>query len=152
MKKNGFTLVELIAVIVILGLIVTLVATNFFGGSDHSRKKLDEIMQNQLKDAIRVYAVDKNLKDCHNCTTPRLNTNCVPENADKEIERQACAALGIEVTLGMLKVGDYFTDTANHCQKLDGSNKKIDDNDVVLKMYRFEGEEFIDLNGVSCRK
>lgn len=152
MKKNGFTLVELIAVILILGLIIVLVATNFFSSGDGAKKKLDELMQNQIKDALKIYSIDMKLKDCHNCQSTNLNVNCVTQNVNKNQEKNDCQAFGIEVSLGMLKMGNYFEDLAKHCVKYDNNKKLIEDTDIVFKVYRYAGEYYYDLNGITCRK
>lgn len=53
MKKNGFTLVELIAVIVILALILLIVTPNVIGTLNRSKARLNETQKQQVISAAR---------------------------------------------------------------------------------------------------
>ena len=57
MKKNkkGFTLMELIAVIVVLGIIVGIVILLVRGASNKAKEKAEEVFTESLKDAISIY-------------------------------------------------------------------------------------------------
>ena len=57
MKKNkkGFTLMELIAVIVVLGIIVGIVILLVRGASNRAKEKAEEVFTESLKDAISIY-------------------------------------------------------------------------------------------------
>ena len=58
MNKKGFTLVELLAVIVILSLIIVIVATNGFGAFDSSKEKINELAEKEINEAINVLMTD----------------------------------------------------------------------------------------------
>jgi len=58
MNKKGFTLVEILAVIVILSLIITIVATKGFGVFDNVKKKIEEEQINLVKDYLDVLMLD----------------------------------------------------------------------------------------------
>jgi len=54
-SERGFTLVEIMVVIVILGLLATLVARNVMGASDEARETTAKMNCTMLADSIRSY-------------------------------------------------------------------------------------------------
>ena len=54
-SESGFTLVEIMVVIVILGLLATLVARNVMGASDEARETTAKMNCTMLADSIRSY-------------------------------------------------------------------------------------------------
>ena len=64
MNKKGFTLVELLAVMVILALITTIVATNGFGAFNNTKKAINEQNINAIKEAAKILMTD--LEHCDN--------------------------------------------------------------------------------------
>ena len=58
MNKKGFTLVEILAVIVLLGLIMTIVGTKGFGAFDNTKKKINEQNIKAIEEAGRIYMVE----------------------------------------------------------------------------------------------
>ena len=58
MNKKGFTLVELLAVIVILGLVITIVGTKGFGAFDNTTKAITSQNINAIKESAKVYLTD----------------------------------------------------------------------------------------------
>ncbi len=60
-KQNGFTLVELLAVIVILGILLTFVSVNVIKNIKSSKKDVGEFTLSQIEDAAKTYALDN---DC----------------------------------------------------------------------------------------
>ena len=54
-NKKGFTLIELIAVIVVLGIIVGIALIFTRGSSDKSKEHAEEIFTNTLGDAVNIY-------------------------------------------------------------------------------------------------
>ncbi|MCR9244079.1 MAG: type II secretion system protein GspG [bacterium] len=53
--QAGFTLVEIMVVIVILGLLATMVATNVIGASDEARSKTAQTSARTIHEAIKLY-------------------------------------------------------------------------------------------------
>ena len=58
MKKNGFTLVELLAVIIILGLLSLIVVPTVTNSIKNYRNELYEVQKSNIEDAARVWASD----------------------------------------------------------------------------------------------
>ena len=58
MNKKGFTMVELIAVISILGLVMTIVATNGFGVLETSKKRIKEDAIKEVAEGAKVFLTD----------------------------------------------------------------------------------------------
>lgn len=61
-KQNGFTLVELLAVIVILGILLTFVSVNVIKNIKSSKEDVGEFTLSQIEDAAKTYALD------HDCS------------------------------------------------------------------------------------
>jgi len=57
-SQRGFTLVELLVVMVILGLLASLVLPNFFGQAASARKKTALVQMRTLGTALDAYALD----------------------------------------------------------------------------------------------
>lgn len=62
MNKKGFTLVELLAVIVILGLVITIVGTKGFGAFDNTKKAITKQNESAIKEAANVLMTE--VKEC----------------------------------------------------------------------------------------
>lgn len=57
-QKKGFTMIELLVVLVILGLLAGLVGPQFFGKVDESKVKTAETQVKMLKMALQTYRLD----------------------------------------------------------------------------------------------
>jgi len=57
-NESGMTLVELMAVIVILGIIITVVAKNIFGQTESARAKTNIIRMEKIKNALELYRLE----------------------------------------------------------------------------------------------
>ncbi len=62
MNKKGFTLVELLAVIVVLGLVITITATKGFGAFDNTKKAITEQNKRAIQESIKLLEVE--LENC----------------------------------------------------------------------------------------
>ncbi len=151
-NNRGFTLIEIIVVIVLLGLIITLTITNNFRASDSVKNKLDQIAINNLKEATIIYAKDNNLRDCGNCVDYSLNMECVSSNTQNN-EKTACRNKNkLTVSLAYLKTNNYFQDASDKCYKLDANKNKINPNDIIITIYRYNTDYFVEIDNVFCAK
>lgn len=57
-SEKGMTLVELMAVIVILGIILTVVAKNIFGQADAAKAKTNILRMEKIKGALELYRTE----------------------------------------------------------------------------------------------
>lgn len=58
MKRSGFSLLELMVVIVILGLLAALIAPNVLGKGEQAKQKLTCVQLNTIAQAIEMYKQD----------------------------------------------------------------------------------------------
>ncbi len=113
MKKNGFTLVELLAVIVIIGVIMSLSVTLILKEKGITEKALSNEQVKGIKEAGKLLGVDLDdyYSEVYNCS----DTSWV-----KTTSGVTCTLNGDvwkEVTLSVndLKTHGYFQDDASHC-------------------------------------
>ncbi len=116
MKKNGFTLVELLAVIVILSVIAILVTPVILGIISQSRSDVSDIQSEAIERAARHY-VDANAYS--------LDGTCKTES-------------GCTITIAELKDGGYLEEKQINNAKED---KNISDDEKV--QIKREGGRFI---------
>ena len=139
MEKNGFTLVELLEVIVVIILVKVLIMNNFFGILGDSKDKIDEIQLNNLKEAVILYAKDNNIKNCAlYCTEEQKLTDVCVNNKNYCKENPESSK---RVTLNTLITNKYFTDKGNSC------NPK--NTEILVYMYNID--YYVDLGSVSCK-
>ena len=63
MNNKGFTLIELMAVLVLLGIIVALTLPIFRINLDETKKKTEEVFVDSIKDALNMYLNSKEAKN-----------------------------------------------------------------------------------------
>jgi len=125
MNKKGFTLVELLAVIVLLGLILVITMTNGFGIFNKAKSGINQIEENNLIEAAKVFLVDvdngfvttgfdnsKIRVVCENGSCSYITID--PNNV---ITKDACnnTFCGTTVNVDYLKTNNYFNDNKGKC-------------------------------------
>ena len=118
MRKNGFTLVELLAVIVVLAILITVATPNIMGLLNKEKDKTSDIVVNNLKDAAVSYAKEQiSLKKLH-------LSSCTFEIKDENTAKNNISAGGKCVkaySVNDLKNNGTFEDKQSSCDK----NKNI---------------------------
>ena len=108
MKNKGFTLVELLAVITVLGILLTLAATNVYKYINDSKVKSVTIARNSLNDASVSYALNYlNISD--SCAI-----NYIPSSLDITMPTGCTKNI---VTVKTLKDKQLFTDDKSLCSE-----------------------------------
>jgi len=145
MKKNGFTLVELLGVIAVMGVLIVIVATNGFGIFNKVKSNIDKLEEDNLLEAARVFLVDVDndlisewpttcsnksvfsvvCDDSGNCSTVTIT--------DGNINTTSCTNCGCNVDVGYLEEKLYFNDGKNKC-----------DDDAILNLKLLGELEYID--------
>lgn len=104
MNRKGFTLIELIAVIVILGIILVVAVPNLLSVYDDSKLKTEELFLNNLSKGIDSYV---------SLNTDKLNFNFTSFHAIKEEQKETVEVYKATITVqdiindGLIKEEDY---------------------------------------------
>ncbi len=105
MKKNGFTLTELLAVIAVLALLIVIAAPNVLNMLNKQEEKLSEETVKELKDSAISYYSDTFFKKCRNGFEPT------------SVNSTDVAGCTKKVTVQELIDGGIFRDEADTCDK-----------------------------------
>lgn len=119
MNKKGFTLVEILAIIVILALVITLVATKGFGAFDNSKQKISDKTIAEIEEAAEVLMTE--IEHCEDTDTELLSphstlaeANNLPEDGKNYVEcedlkEKAVSEEGIKIPISYLKEKNYIS-------------------------------------------
>lgn len=77
MNNKGFTLVEILAVLVLLGIIIIIVAPNISKSNDSTKKKLLDNKINQIKKVAVTYGQDYKNEFENECTIDGNKYDCI---------------------------------------------------------------------------
>lgn len=80
MKRNGFTLVELLAVIAILGILIIIVLPNVLSSLKESKQKLFVTNYQTLFKSVEGYIMTEQLNNPNNTTTKEFTNYCFENN------------------------------------------------------------------------
>ena len=126
-KKNGFTLVELLAVIVILTVIVLVGGVSTLGIINKARKSSAEEMRTNLKDVAITYVIDNSIK-LPKCTEEISKS--VDEGRDYVLGAQTNGGCAVKIEVETLKNEGIFEDAKDICK------------DSVVVVYRYNREGY----------
>lgn len=73
-KRNGFTIVELLAVLVLLGIIMGIVLVTVNGGFGNAKNKTEEVFVKTIEDSLNVY-LDSDARTLSFSSTPSFCIN-----------------------------------------------------------------------------
>lgn len=142
MNKKGFTLVELLAVIVLLGLILVITMTNGFGIFNKAKGGINKIEEDNLIEAAKVFLVDVENDFVTNWPSNGFNkdnisvvcdgSNCyyVTIDSNNKITKNICtdAFCGTTIDVGYLKNNMYFNDNKESCKADKKLNIRLEGN------------------------
>ena len=111
-NKKGFTLVELLAVMVILGILIIIMIPAVNGALNKGKEKISEINKKQIKEAVEVLVTEVISCDISDRTYAVFNEN---KNTSSCIILQNSLYSKKVITIENLKNNNYFKDDANNC-------------------------------------
>lgn len=118
MKKNGFTLVELMGVIAVMAVLIVVVATNGFGVFNKAKSGIDKLEEDNLLESARVFLVDV---DNGLCPTSMTDAECTAKRNDC-VDTDGCT-----IDVQFLEDNTYFNDKGNRCDGTQFLNLKIEE-------------------------
>lgn len=110
MKKNGFTFVELMAVIIIVAILTLIAAPAVTKFINSAQSTTDESTLNALEDAALDYALHNNVFISNDCGINYLLSDTKNYN-----ETSSCPKISIKVST--LREEGYFKDDSNKVKK-----------------------------------
>ena len=102
-NDKGFTLVELLAVIVILALVIVIVATKGFGAFDNAKDKITSMNEDAIKEAAEIVKLD--IEHCDDSNDDLLSMFGVSNCNDLYTK----LLTGVTITLDSLMEKEYIT-------------------------------------------
>lgn len=94
LSRKGFTLVELLAVIVVLTLVIVIVATKGFGAFDNAKDKIDKMNENAIVEATEIIKLD--IEHCDNTDTVLLTMFGATDCSDLYTKLEVGASISLE--------------------------------------------------------
>ena len=131
MNKKGFTLVEILAILVIMSLIFALVYPNIQDALNNSKKAISELSKKQIEDAAKIVIDEVIYCNMSQDTKSLLNAINCKDALDKIVN-------GINVDISKLNL-----DNINNKQKCEGI--------ISIKIDRETYKETIDMTNVICK-
>lgn len=130
MNRKGFTLVELLAVIVVLAVLMTIATPNVLKLLNGSKKNTTEIVLNNLRDATTAYAKEQVYLKKLSLSACNFEINS-EDVAKANINKGGCVKA---YDISFLKNSDIFDDKDNSC-----------DNSRQVYVYKYFNQSYTDI-------
>lgn len=144
-SKRGFTLVELMAVITIMGILATVVVPNMFGVIERSREKIDLLKLFYLRDALDRALVENELALTNSPLITGQSSQATKDTLTKQLYDKLKSEYGVSLFVMELKGGVSINVQGKHGSANDAYNmgsNLIGNSGTwyeALKEARFEG-------------
>lgn len=111
LKNKGFTLVELIAVIIVLSLLMTLVAPTVLRSKDNALNALSKEQEKGIRESAKMVGID--LDDYHTDIYNCKEASWIEDKCHKDVNGDWN---NVELTLDDLSDHGYWQDLKGHCK------------------------------------
>lgn len=124
MKKNGFTLVELLAVIAILAILIVLVVPNIIDMFKKSKQKIFVADAQTTYKSVESYILSEQLKDTYTV----INTQFSNAECDDTVAINGFnTSINYYIILSEGKITKFYINNKDFIMTLTGSNIKLSD-------------------------
>lgn len=149
MNNKGFTLIEVLAVVALLGIILIITATSINSSSSKTKVKILNTKISNIEKAAVLYAQDNDNNFSPSSSCQYKDASTTPENACKDINN--CYCFKNTITVNNL-VGKYIkADKGNDIIDPRDENKKL--NDCKITIYEKYGKKYaIVWNDGACKR
>ena len=138
-NKKGFTLTELLAVILILSILVIIAVPNVWNALKSSKDALTSYEKKAIEDAAKQVVTEVISCELTNETYNVLELDQQTSPTCSDIQKYMFGKQ-IDTTVDLLKENKYFEDVSNHCS---GTVKITTENNYKVK---------VDTSDVTCKK
>ncbi len=114
MNKKGFTLVEILSVIVVLSIVIILAYPAISSSFNKSKNQISDLNKKSIKEAAEVFAQEVYICDSSSNIINDLN-EIYKANLNCKDAREKLNNDGITITLEYLKEKDYLSDKVGNC-------------------------------------
>lgn len=144
-KKSGFTLVELLAVISILGVIMVLFMPSIMNLYNKSKKNIRSLEESTLIDSAKMYAIDLDSGNAFYTAPENININKHEYKVGDKVStydmRVFLIEKGLDVPISFLVKNEYYDDVGCNYEN-ENNNCKVN-KDCIIHI-KILGEKILD--------